>query len=696
MVKADIMAVMALSGGAVLAAVVSEYESPDTTPIVYSAECRAQGARAKDCALWIDVHYSDGSATWGTGKARKACRRGTHGWERSVGVFEPKKPVKKIEFHTLFRGGEKSGTMEFRNAKLERRPPVPGEETPDVFFEDYPFSGKPRRVPGLGDSESVVWTADSMVKVTPLTFPMRDVSKAIDLELCANERESAQICVTAGRDDPWENGTLVLGGLVRADGRRLSGGMSWQRVGYIPREAGGSLHSLSPADTERWIPDPLLPAAPFRVRAGSTQGLWLTVLADPDAEPGTYRGEVKVLQGGKPRAAVRVSVRVRGFALPRTFSRDVSLSVMDTFTRALYPDDFKSRKRESWDIMLDHRLSPDDISRFTLPDLEDLEYAKGRGMNRFNVLNIVPEPKDPKTLIVYTTTKDVLFSDWFYPSFRDRVVPFVAELRKRGLAGMAYLYGFDEQEREYFPAIEAFWRRLQRDVPGIPLMSTSKAYRDFAKNMSGPPPGYDAGDWFCPLTSDWSPKATEALRAKGKKVWWYTCLAPNEPYANFAGLESPFVDGRILVGWQTHQARADGYLFWVVNYWNNCRNKLDESDTYFPNWSSNIGNEVHGDGILLYPGRKGVLPSIRLANVRDGVEDSEWLLMAERRAGREKVDGMVGRVTADLTHFTRNPEIIRSVRGEVAGLIENCMGTATVDSKRNSQLQHPLGQGKIM
>jgi len=354
---------------------------------------------------------------------------------------------------------------------------------------------------------------------------------------------------------------------------------------------------------------------------------------------------------------------VRGFSLPKTFSRNVSLSVMDGFTRLKYPNDFKAKKRESWDIMLDHRLSPDDISRFTLPDLDDLEYAKGRGMNRFNILNIVPEPKDPNTPIVYTTTKEILFSDWFYPQFRDRLVPYVAELRKRGLADMAYIYGFDEQKKEFFPAIEMFWKKLRQDVPGIPLMSTAQSYKEIAKCPTNPPPGALAGDWYCPSTDDYRRDISEMLRAKGKKCWWYTYCSPHDPYLNVASIEYPFADGRLL-GWQTHLFGADGYLFWVVNFWNAKQTILDEGDTYFPNWSSKIGNTVHGDGLFLYPGKEHVLPSIRLANIRDGVEDSEWMLMAG-----DCMD-LVRKVTTDKTAYTREPRIIRAARSAIGDRIE--------------------------
>ena len=313
--------------------------------------------------------------------------------------------------------------------------------------------------------------------------------------------------------------------------------------------------------------------------------------------------------------------------------------------------------------------TPDDITRTEPPEIEDLLYARGRGMSRFNILNIVPEPKDPNTPIVYTTTKEILFSDWFYPSFRDRLVPYVKELRKRGLADMAYLYGFDEQKKEYYPAIELFWNRLRKDVPGIPLMSTSKAYRDIAANPTNPPPGAFAGDWMCPVMQDWNQAATDALRRMGKKVWWYTCLSPSEPYPNFANLEAPFVDGRII-GWSTHRIGAEGFLFWIVNFWRKGVVKFDESETYFPEWKSEIGNNVHGDGILLYPGRNAVLPSIRLANVRDGVEDAEWLKAAGKRAGVNAAASLCGNVVRTSTDFTRDPRVIRTVRSSVGNLIE--------------------------
>ena len=643
---------------------VFEYAIPDATPIVFSAESCAEDARAGDYCLWLDIHYVDGSATWGTGDACQPCRPGTHGWEKTVGVFRPGKPVKKIEFSALFRHGTR-GKASFRDLKIERREPVAGEPT-KITLSDFPRTRtdaeKNFGPTNIAARSFAVWTADSMRKVTPCTYPSAaDLAapRQIRLAMMKNERESAQICITCGSARELAEARLRMSPLKDRQGRVFDGTVKWERVGYVPRISGYAGHPFGAEPWEKWMPDPLLPAAPMRVRAGATQGAWLTVHARSGARSGVYSGTVEVLVGGEVAERVELKVAVADAALPKTFSTYNSFSVMDGFTRLQYPERFREMKRKSWDVMLDHRLSPDDISRFEPPEIEDLLYARERGMNLFNILNIVPKPKDPDTPIVYTTTSKVLFSDWFYPSFRDRIVPYVAELKKHGLDGMAYVYGFDEQPKEYYPAIDLFWRNLRRDVPGIPLMSTSGAYNDMAKKTANLTATARSGDWFCPLTNHWDPELTDALRKEGKRVWWYTCCGPGYPYMNFVSLEHPLIEAR-LIAWQTHLYRADGFLFWVVNFWTKPGSCLDESDTFLE-WDSSINNRQHGDGVLMYPGKENILPSIRLANVRDGIEDGE-LLKQVAAGDPAAADAACRRLITDLKNFHRDPALLRKVR----------------------------------
>ena len=425
------------------------------------------------------------------------------------------------------------------------------------------------------------------------------------------------------------------------------------------------MHPFGVPLRETWLPDPLLPPAPFKVRKGSTQGLWFTVYAAPDAKPGEYTGVVVLTERGEKRATVRVTVKVEDFSLPETFGMPTSFSVMDGFTRAQYPDRFKEKKRESWDIMLDHRLNPDDISRTTPPNIDDLVYARSRGMSLFNILNIVPEPKDPNVKWVCYTPPEATENAAFYPSFKARLAPYVAELKKRGLEKFAYLYGFDERESEYYPGIDALWKKLKADFPDIPVMTTAMMYRDYAAGKTNLP-CLVTTDWYCPLTDVYKTDISNTMRKMGKKVWWYVACGPTYPYANFASLEYPIIEGRLL-GWMTHLYRSDGLLYWHVNFWNGLC--IDESDTFLSTWNTYSDLHMPGDGVLLYPGKDHILPSIRLAQIRDAVEDYEWLQIAASKAGADSVDAVSRTLIRSLTDFTRDSVQLLEKRSRLAEII---------------------------
>ena len=101
---------------------VFQYEKPDKTPILFSGWSKAVDALALEYSIFLDVFYTDGTASWGR---RADFRLGTHDWEEAKGVFVPNKPVKKIEVYALFRSkakGEKTkGSVKFRDFSLERR-----------------------------------------------------------------------------------------------------------------------------------------------------------------------------------------------------------------------------------------------------------------------------------------------------------------------------------------------------------------------------------------------------------------------------------------------------------------------------------------------------------------------------------------------------------------------------------------------
>ena len=676
------------------------YDKPDMTPIFYGGESRAQDVHASDYCIYLDIYHPDGSATWAE---RADFTQGTHDWEKMMGALIPKKPVSKIQVYAVCRNGKNVDKAEFRNFFLERREgkgeriherrrsnrPLSNEDV--VYYER--FEGRKRTlcrelVPAADDfgasslkpGTAAVWTASSLEKVSPLRFPSEHELAAtprVDYDIARRGSASAQVLVSTATDVEWSDATLRLSGLTDRKGRKFGGRFEWRRVGYIPRETFIMPHPLSPDPRENWIPDPLLPAGPFKVRKGSTQALWVSVHADSDAEAGIYFGEIEVVEGGEIKSRVSVTVKVRDFSLPETFGLDTSFALMDGFLRRTYPENWKAMRRQAQDILLDHRLNPDDITRTSLPDLDDLEHARKRGASAFTILNIAPEPRDPNQLWTCFPSMESVFNDSFYPSFKARIAPYCEELKKRGLYRYARLYGFDEREKEYFPGMMALWKKIKADFPDLPVLTSAYVYRDASKRWSdykagkADLEGYWGADIFCPCSDQWNKELTDYLHDKGRKVFWYTCCGPRWPYANFASYEFPQIEARLVIGFQTHVSQADGFLFWHVNNWKGEGNQpFDVCDTFLPDWSTRNSLRCPGDGTFLYPSKNGVVPSIRLALLRDGVQDYEWLAMAEKKRGRKAVDAVSRRLVRSLKDFTRDPAAVRDAHGEIGDMID--------------------------
>ena len=685
------LAALFFVSGAVFAAGINEketfsYDVPDRRPIWFGGESRSEnvGHGGQYC-IFIDIFYADGSHTW----AKQAqFPVGTHGWVRSESVFVPPKPVKAIHFYRMLR--RTSGTAEFRDVFLRREAPPEGH-----VFEERRYSMRPYRAadrversvwrkgktvtefeetaptfsfPALPAGAVEVWAADSAVRVSPAALPERREKKIV-LELAGAEAESVQICVSAGEDVETAKIMVKVGPLVSSDGTSFRGTVEIGRIGWFARRGAAQLNPYSADDRELWFAEPVLPIEGFASVAGGTQCAWLTFTADRGAKRGVYSGKVGVKVGKRKPFYLPVRLKVRGFSLPDRFGMKTAYCLMDGFLRASYPGELDRRRREGWDMMLDHRLNPNDISRTVPPALEDVEYAVSRGMNFFTVANIVPPAKNPETKWVCRAKPGEVFNEKFYEGFVGRMRPYVEKLREKGLDRYAVFYGFDECGKSYFEKMRSQWLRLKKDL-GIPVMTTAYMFRGVVRDeLDFGSPYATMTDIHCPPMADYDPLLADRYRAAGREVWWYTCCDPKYPYANNASYEHALVECRLL-GWLTRLVRADGYLYWHVNYWKDSAAKIDEADSFFPHWRTDTWPMVPGDGVFIYPGKSRLVPGVRLANIRDGVEDYEWMQLAEKRIGCDALEKLIREVATSQREFSRDPALLRRVRSRIGDAVE--------------------------
>lgn len=132
-----------------------------------------------------------------------------------------------------------------------------------------------------------------------------------------------------------------------------------------------------------------------------------------------------------------------------------------------------------------------------------------------------------------------------------------------------------------------------------------------------------------------------------------------------------------MLFWQAWQRHATGVLYWRVNYWYGLLPTTGDE----PRWPDVPWDceklttyrefKVNGDGWLIYPGRDWTpLPSVRLENIRDGIEDYEYLWLLRELDPENKLLVVGDDISQSLTKYCRDPKTIEAKRLAVARAIE--------------------------
>jgi hypothetical protein len=199
--------------------------------------------------------------------------------------------------------------------------------------------------------------------------------------------------------------------------------------------------------------------------------------------------------------------------------------------------------------------------------------------------------------------------------------------KAKGWWNLQYVYGMDEAPESIQDQLVTNYKALVDAVPDIKVMQTGWSP---AKKLKG------LIKIWCPLTATADLKACYAAQKTGDEIWWYVCCGPLAPYANLF-VDYPGIDHRML-GWMTYKYGISGLLYWGVDVWTHNNESLDTyAAANYTNWNPNSYSTINGDGYLLYPGKGDTAyPSMRLALLRDGIEDYDLFKEAEKLADANK------------------------------------------------------------
>ena len=540
-----------------------------------------------------------------------------------------------------------------------------------------------------GKDGLAVGQVTSMEAVRPRAgFSVRPANE-LRLRLAQNEWESLQLVIASTIGD-LKDVRVEFSDLSAGGARFFAANVACAPVGYVETKMPPpyKVRPRGERPARGWWPDAILD---FTDRAdvsdGDVQSFWIRVHCPKTQTPGIYRGwaTVRATSGGKRlERRIPFALRVNGFALPDTSMLPLAVSFSPAPASLAAVDgrqDVLNRRKGNADGMHNawrtrERSYGDFLARYLItwnhlylradeePRYETLAWLGRQG--RLGLFNL--------SYWWYYSTNPGGEEKWRATSL-PRLRARYEKAKAAGIADHAFFYGCDERPPETFEAMSRTASSLHAEFPGVKVMTTA---RDRKLGVDGSPLG--AIDVFCPATCFWDPEQVKKSRAAGHEVWWYFCNNPSYPFAD-SFVETPPAELRSLMGAQTVKYRPDGFLYYSIAYWNGDRPLMKP----FGDWDARTFGDYHGDGQWTCCGGRDMmpLPTLRLENFRDGLEDYAYAKLLERRLAAhpdrtdrwsksaEEALRVPKSLVESLRKFSIDPDELYAWRTKMADLLES-------------------------
>ena len=504
----------------------------------------------------------------------------------------------------------------------------------------------------MAGTNPVVWTAPSLHRVA-MSDPAGH-SSDVNLSAARDEYQSFQIVVN-GASSGLRKVDVNISDLRAPGGQVISRtSFTLYREKYVHVSSsspnwGGSNKPLGPG----WYADALIPftdpetgkplsgaaltAVPFDVEPGNNQPIWVDLLVPRTAEAGQYSGTYTVTsdQGSFNGP---ISLTVWNFTMPET----PSLKTAFLFSHA--------GTQEAQQELLRNKISP------SATPVTQMPLMKGRGLN---------------------ATDTGPFSGADVGNCKMSPAPSVSQFKSRtaGQQAGVLLYDYSADEighcSNLYPTIQQWaYNMHQAGISNLVSMSPNPAlYSD------GSGSGRSAVDiWvLLPVMYNNAKSEVDHVLKKGDAVWSYNTLV-QDAYSPKWEIDFDPINFRIQPGFINQSLNLTGLLYWRIDRWssdpwNNVNNTGVFSSANYP-----------GEGMLVYPGRQvgiqGVVASMRLKWLRDGVQDYEYIQILKNLGKADLALQIARSVGPDWTHWTRDAAAIDSARLQLGQAIDQIMNSS--------------------
>ena len=412
-------------------------------------------------------------------------------------------------------------------------------------------------------------------------------------------------------------------------------------------------------------PDPASPlTSRFSLGAGKNQAFLIKIKSKKDTPAGEYSATLTLKASGESLLSAKIYAKVWDFALPDepscTTFVELRKPIMQKFHNKKSDEELDCLYKKYYDFLLDNKISAAMLPYDLLSDKAD-EYIN-----------------DPRV------------TSFVIPYEEGKIKEYYAKLSKnpQGLKKGVF-YPLDEPtEKENYDKLMALHDKIEADFPEYRIVTPFYRNPKFDENT-------DAVDLMTGKINVWCPKSymfdniniyesgkkiSEApfagrmrgRKAAGDEIWWYVCWEPGAPFCNLF-VDMPGILHRLLF-WQQKLYEVDGFLYWAANYWNEVDDPWSDMRTIKSLTTLFKADDVFGDGSLLYNGNKigidGPVGSLRLENIRDGIEDFEYLDIAQKLFGKEFAEQCIKNLVTSLTEYDADDEKLMAMRIELGNKIE--------------------------
>ncbi|ACC80083.1 DUF4091 domain-containing protein [Nostoc punctiforme] len=416
---------------------------------------------------------------------------------------------------------------------------------------------------------------------------------------------------------------------------------------YVSHSSPNMRDNLNPPLGVGWYPDGLIPfldpvtqkppltgelkAVPFRLQSQYNQPIWVDVFVPRNAKSGEYTGKF-IVTSDQGKAESKIVLKVWNFELP-----------LKPSLKSSFPFWYNKTKIAN-EEMLKHKLMPKHIN-----------------------------PQDQQGLVQQGLASASLgyWSGADISTCKMNSLPSFEEFRKTAASYQSdlFLYNYTADEIDRCPSLFQQIKQWSRNLHSagvsnlVTMIPTPELYDD------GSGTGRSAVDiWaILPKMYEQAPDRIAKVLQKGDKVWSYNTLVQDE-YSPKWQIDFQPINYRIQPGFISQSLGLTGILYWQVDLWT--KDPWHDIQTY----SKNNGDNFPGEGMLVYPGKQvglqGVIPSMRLKWLRDGVEDYEYMEIIKKLGSGTWALNIGRTVGKDWKNWTRDTNVLESVRSQLGAEID--------------------------